>query len=125
MYDPVGERLIVFGGFDGVHMLDDTWQLSLAGGPAWSPLPTAQRPPRRRMPAMAYDPSRRRVVLTGGQDTLVVPLADSSWTANLHIPIIAALRTRKAAFVEDALRLHFKEASEHLAAAWTAEAPAR
>lgn len=53
--------------------------------------------------------------------TLVVPLgANAQWTANLHIPIIAALRERDAAQVEAALRVHFKEASEHLATAWTA-----
>jgi DNA-binding GntR family transcriptional regulator len=46
--------------------------------------------------------------------------ADSHWTANLHTPVVAALRTRDASLVEAALRHHFKEASEHLAAAWTA-----
>jgi DNA-binding GntR family transcriptional regulator len=56
--------------------------------------------------------------------TLVVPRADASWTANLHTPIIAALRTRDAKAVETALRFHFKEASEHLAETWSAEAPA-
>jgi len=56
--------------------------------------------------------------------TLVVPLgANAHWTANLHIPIIAALRTREVAQVEAALRHHFKEASEHLAIAWAAEVP--
>jgi DNA-binding GntR family transcriptional regulator len=57
--------------------------------------------------------------------TLVVPRADASWTANLHTPIIAALRTGDAAHVEAALRFHFKEAAEHLAETWSAEAPAR
>lgn len=56
--------------------------------------------------------------------TLIVPAAASAhWTADLHLPVIAALRTRDAAQVEAALRHHFKEASEHLATAWSARAP--
>jgi DNA-binding GntR family transcriptional regulator len=47
--------------------------------------------------------------------TLVAPGADARWTADLHPPILAALRARDAAGVEAALRQHFAEASAHLA----------
>ena len=47
--------------------------------------------------------------------TLVAPGADARWTADLHPPILAALRARDAAAAEAALRHHFAEASDHLA----------
>jgi DNA-binding GntR family transcriptional regulator len=50
--------------------------------------------------------------------TLVAPGADAQWTANLHTAILAGLRARDAGQVEDALRLHFGLASEHLASGW-------
>lgn len=54
--------------------------------------------------------------------TLVAPGADARWTANLHPPILDALRRRDAAAVEDALRQHFDEASSQLAHTWKAPA---
>jgi DNA-binding GntR family transcriptional regulator len=50
--------------------------------------------------------------------TLVSPGADPQWTADLHIPIIRALRDRDAAQAVAALQRHFREASEHLASTW-------
>ncbi|MEI7745411.1 MAG: GntR family transcriptional regulator [Chloroflexota bacterium] len=57
--------------------------------------------------------------------TLVSPGADAQWTANLHPPIMAALRTRVAAAVEAALHHHFDEASAHLADGWQTTEAAR
>lgn len=54
--------------------------------------------------------------------TLVAPGADAQWTADLHPAIIDGLRARDADAVEAALRHHFVEASDHLAAGWTAPA---
>lgn len=50
--------------------------------------------------------------------TLVSPGAGPQWTADLHLPILRALRLRDAEQVEEALRQHFVEASEHLASGW-------
>ncbi len=50
--------------------------------------------------------------------TLVAPGADAQWSADLHLPVLAALRARDAAAVEAALRRHFDEASAHLAGGW-------
>ena len=41
IYDPVRDRMLVFGGYDGIYPvpdLNDVWALSLAGSPAWSEL---------------------------------------------------------------------------------------
>lgn len=56
--------------------------------------------------------------------TLVGPRADAHWTAGLHPPIVVALRSRDASAVEAALRDHFAQAAEQLAAEWDRAAPA-
>ncbi len=50
--------------------------------------------------------------------TLVAPGADAQWSADLHLPVLAALRARDASAVEAALRHHFDDASAHLAGGW-------
>ena len=50
--------------------------------------------------------------------TLVSPGADAQWSADLHPGIMRAVRARDPEAVEGALRHHFAEASEHLAAGW-------
>jgi DNA-binding GntR family transcriptional regulator len=50
--------------------------------------------------------------------TLVVPGADPNWSADLHDPIIAALRRRGTEEVVEALREHFVEASANMARRW-------
>ena len=67
IYDPLRQRLIVFGGTVGATV--DTWQLDLSGNgdPAWSILPTQGTPTLAGygMTAM-YDPVRDRMVMFGG-----------------------------------------------------------
>lgn len=88
IYDPTGDRMIVFGGQRGATLLDDTWQLSLAGEPAWTPLSPDVRPPARSGACLAFDSRRRRLVLFGGSanqllsDTWLLPLAEGArWQA--------------------------------------------
>jgi DNA-binding GntR family transcriptional regulator len=47
--------------------------------------------------------------------TLVVPGADPQWSADLHVPILAALRARDAEAVVSALERHFDEVSANMA----------
>jgi len=56
--------------------------------------------------------------------SLLSPNADARWSADLHPPILEALRARDVQSVEAALRHHFQEASDHVAAAWS-EPPRR
>ena len=46
--------------------------------------------------------------------TLVVPGADPHWSADLHIPILAAVERRDPAAVARALGLHFEEISDNM-----------
>ena len=50
--------------------------------------------------------------------TLVVPGADPHWSAELHAPILAALRRGDAEEVVAALEQHFAKASENMARRW-------
>jgi hypothetical protein len=70
IYDPVRDRMVVFGGFyyDGSgHFLNDVWALSLAGTPAWTELTPSGTPPSgRHFHSAIYDPVRDRMVVFGG-----------------------------------------------------------
>jgi DNA-binding GntR family transcriptional regulator len=54
--------------------------------------------------------------------TLVVPGADPQWSADLHVPILAALRARDVEAVVDALERHFVEVSANMAGRLPADA---
>jgi hypothetical protein len=95
VYDPVGDRMILFGGTHGDLALNDTWQLPLSEPLTWAPLPSAVRPPGRANAALVFDSIRNRLVLFGGSanaqvfdagawpdssDTWILPLAPgASW----------------------------------------------
>jgi len=69
IYDPVRDRLIVFGGRDVVGFRNDVWELSLSGTPTWTQLTPSGTPPTARGDATAiYDPLRDRMILFGGFD---------------------------------------------------------
>lgn len=72
VYDPVGDRMIVFGGYsyETKSLTNDVWALSLSGTPAWTKLQPAGTPPRARTEgAVVYDAHRQRLVLFGGSDS--------------------------------------------------------
>ena len=70
IYDPVRDRMLVFGGFDPSRgSRNDVWALSLSGSPAWSALATSgRRPAARRGHTAVYDPVHDRMVVFGGSD---------------------------------------------------------
>jgi hypothetical protein len=86
IYDPVQERMVVFGGtpFD----LNETWALSLAGAPVWSQLvTTGPLPDGREYHTAIYDPVRKRMIVYGGQsgsnylsDVWALALDSPAWT---------------------------------------------
>ncbi len=68
VYDPIRQRLILYGGRDGDVCYDDVWELSLAGPLAWRQMNPVEAPGRPVLTAAAaaFDPIRNRVVFFGG-----------------------------------------------------------
>ena len=67
IWDPVRDRMIVFGGSDGA-LRNDVWALDL-GALQWSILAPAGTPPTGRAGHAAfYDPVRDRMIVVGGDD---------------------------------------------------------
>jgi len=63
IYDPVGDRMLVFGSFAWAN---DLWELPLSA-PAWRQLfPGGTAPSGRTLSATIYDPLRKRLLLFGG-----------------------------------------------------------
>lgn len=70
--DPVGRRMVVFGGQDGQGRVNDVWSLSLDGSPVWSRLTIdgAEPSPRARHSAI-LDDDGRMIVFGGVADSAV------------------------------------------------------
>jgi hypothetical protein len=66
VYDPVLDRVILFGGLDSTGAINDTWEYAHG---AWAQVNTSVAPSPRRAAAMAYDPATRSIILFGGADT--------------------------------------------------------
>jgi hypothetical protein len=74
-YDPIGDRLLAYGGSSG-SILSDTWALPLGSPTAWVPLSGT----RRKGHSGIYDAARGRMVVFGGDNG--VPLNDT-WSLSL------------------------------------------
>jgi hypothetical protein len=85
VYDPAGDRLVVFGGVDSSNRyLNDVWVLPLAGAPAWYRLnPTGTPPAARYGASMVYDPRRQRVVIFGGRSGSSPYFFNDVWALSL------------------------------------------
>jgi hypothetical protein len=64
IYDPLRDRVIVFGGFDGASRLSDAWELTLSGAPTWNALPSSTVARARHI--AIYDAPRDRMLVFGG-----------------------------------------------------------
>ena len=85
-YDPVRQRMLVFGGNRGAEWLGDTWALDLSGSPVWTEvLPDPEIPMGMAWHSAIYDPLRERMIVFGGQasgsDAWALSLAGTpSWS---------------------------------------------
>lgn len=83
-YDPVSQRLVLFGGGGVKQNLNDTWTFD---GTTWTEMVTPVAPPRRNGASMAYDRITHKMVMFGGfdvnqylGDTWLWDGATSTWT---------------------------------------------
>ncbi|HEV8481800.1 MAG TPA: kelch repeat-containing protein [Candidatus Eisenbacteria bacterium] len=82
IYDPVRDRIIVFGGRDSLPH-NDTWELSFSGSLTWRQLtPSGTAPSPRIDHATIYDPLRHRMIVFGGTDASGTPMNDV-WALSL------------------------------------------
>ena len=84
IFDPVGERAILFGGRTdgllGMKYFDDLWSFD-SQSQIWTPLQTDIQPAGRLSPGMVYDPVAHQIILFGGhteQDRV-----NDTWTYDL------------------------------------------
>jgi hypothetical protein len=89
IYDPVGERILLFGGsfYSGSYTFySDTWSYDVAKA-EWTKLTTKGNPTARFNHPMVYDSDRKEIVLFGGfsasdriGDTWIYNIASNTWT---------------------------------------------
>jgi hypothetical protein len=81
IYDPAGDRMIVYGGDNGTAGMSDVWALTLSGVPTWSQIP-ATGPGTRYEHLAVHDPVRDRMLVFGG----IEPADFDVWALSLTGP---------------------------------------
>ncbi len=83
-YDPVSQKIVLFGGLGPNGNLNDTWTFD---GTTWTQVTSAVAPPVRNGAAMVFDQPTNKLVMFGGfdvkfylQDTWVFDGATMTWT---------------------------------------------
>lgn len=70
VYDNQNSRMVIYGGWDGTVILNDTWILAnangVAGTPTWIQLTTTTAGPTRYDHSAVYDPASNRMIIFGG-----------------------------------------------------------
>lgn len=64
-YDPIRDRVVLFGGWNGGLWLNDTWEWD---GTNWLPMSPVNSPEVRDWHAMAFDPVSQTVIMFGGHN---------------------------------------------------------
>jgi len=109
IYDPVGDRMIVFGGTNGGY-LGDVWALNLSGTPAWELIAVTGGPTARSGHSAIYDPSRHLMWVFAGRggsgilnDLWTLTLgASPAWASAAPVGPLPAVRVYHTAVLDRA-----------------------
>lgn len=74
-YDPVRQRVIMYGGFTGVAQ-SDLWEYD---GSTWMEISVTTKPPAQQLAVMAYDTAKRRVVVVTGTPPETWVFENAAW----------------------------------------------
>src|SRR5262249_12937421 len=78
IYDPVGDRMVIFGGDDDLtYGNGEAWALLLSGAPTWIRVAPSGGPTERKHHTAIYDATRARMVVYGG------PYKHDAWALSL------------------------------------------
>jgi hypothetical protein len=77
-YDEGSDRVILFGGDDGVDIFGDTWAYDYESD-SWKKMSPGRSPAARDYSSMVYDPRSDRVVLFGGSADMETAAFDDTW----------------------------------------------
>jgi hypothetical protein len=86
IYDPLNQRLVLFGGNDPGGFLNDVWVLDLSAATvgAWAPLATTGGPPPPLYAhAAIYDAVNQRMIVFGGDLGTGPPYSSETWALTL------------------------------------------
>jgi hypothetical protein len=83
IYDPVGDRVLLFGGIDANNLRGGLSQLALTPSPAWSTIAATGGPRGRAGATAIYDEPRRRMILFGGADSVTGNYQNDVWSLSL------------------------------------------
>src|SRR6185503_16894411 len=86
VYDPILDRMVVFGGTldrSAEGSFNQTWALPLSGAPQWQELSLASAPNSRWGSAAVFDSERKRMVVVGGWRNAAI---DDCWGLSLLQP---------------------------------------
>jgi hypothetical protein len=88
IYDPVRDRMLLFGGFYSSGSYNIVWTLSLTGTPTWGSLsPAGIAPSGRYAQAVAYDRNTDRMMVLAGTDGY---LRNDVWSLYWGTPLLDA-----------------------------------
>ena len=103
IYDPVRQRLVIFGGGLGAPNLNETWTLNLSGTPTWTMLAPTNQPAGRQFQTSTYDPIADRLLIYGGSNG---PILSGTWALSLSgattwVPLSGTRRRGHLAIYDD------------------------
>jgi len=82
VFDPCSGLMVVFGGYNNVRFMDDTWTFNTSAN-TWTQLSVSDHPPGQSLSPMTFDPCIGKVVLY--DNSTPYPGLRETWTLNTSL----------------------------------------